>query len=138
MSHFKKNIFNIFYPFLAFFSTLASTQTVKDICLIYFQRAYLEKLGYTLRNFLLTTIISTLYQFSKAFFIGRGVGRFPLPRPYIDSDPPARVKLSLLLTIHPYKLEGQSSLINDTMAWISYFYSYLVINLFELVAFFQN
>ena len=73
MSHFdicfkQKNIFNIFYLFLA----LPSTQTIKVIDLIFFQWAGLENLGY---EHAFNSYTYSLRPFSK------GGGPWDAPRP---------------------------------------------------------
>ena len=72
----KKNIFFHFSdPFLAIFSTLPSTQTIKVSGLISFSLSWPWQIGQR-------TCISTLYLFSKAFSRGGGAPK----RLYIDSD----------------------------------------------------
>ena len=72
----KKNIFFHFSdPFLAIFSTLPSTQTIKVSGLISFSLSWPWQIGQR-------TCISTLYLFSKAFSRGGGsakkaIHRFP-------------------------------------------------------------
>ena len=83
----KKNYFHIFLTlFLAFFSTLPSTQTFQDIGLIFFFNELPWKIG-------LWTYISTLYLYIQIFFLGGGRGT---PRLYIDSDPQRGLKSSLV------------------------------------------
>ena len=83
----KEIFFTFFDHFLAFFSTLPGTQTLKVISLIFFI-SWPCIIG-------LWKWISTLYILFKAFCrVGRGAPP-PPPRLYIDSDPPAFTVLKL-------------------------------------------
>ena len=80
-----KYFLHFFNPFLAFFSTLPSTQTIKVINLIFFQSADLEKLGF---EHAFQPYIYSLRPFSKG-----GGRKTPPSSLYIDSDPPAFIGL---------------------------------------------
>ena len=71
-----KIFFTFFYLFLAFFSTLPSTQTIKVIDLIFFNEL-------ALKNWALEHAFQPYTYSLKPFFRGRGTP----PQSIIDSDP---------------------------------------------------
>ena len=108
-----KNFFYIFDHFFGIISNLPGTQTLKVISLLFFNKLALHNWAMKM-DFNPVSIIQGL-------FVGRGVGRPPPPRLYIDSDPPAFTVLMLsifLIKGNPLSIRNISTFYVRQRDWV--------------------